>query len=311
MSAPSLGQAWPELQFEHIQPTLSTLHHWLQIVGKIRLRTMPWQNHSWHTALYVSPHGYSTGSIPCDHRVFRIDFDFERHRLAIQCTGQEDTGFALEPMTVADFYQKLFDRLEGIGIHVDIHAAPNEVDPAIPFAENTQDKSYDPTAANNLWQAMLKANHVFHRFRSAFVGKSSPVHLFWGAFDLAVTRFSGNDAPLHPGGMPNMPLEVMQEAYSKEVSSAGFWPGSPDFPFPAFYAYAYPSTPAFGQQPVKPAEAFWSADMGEFFLKYEDVQRAEDPEQTLLDFLQTTYEAAANTSGWDRAQLELNPPQHV
>ena len=272
---------------------------------------MPWQNHSWHTALYVSPHGYTTGSIPCDHRVFRIDFDFERHRLVIQCTGQEDTGFALEPMTVADFYQNLFDRLEGIGIHVDIHAAPNEVDPAIPFAENTQDKSYDPTAANGLWQAMLKANHVFHRFRSEFVGKCSPVHLFWGAFDLAVTRFSGNDAPLHPGGMPNMPLEVMQEAYSKEVSSAGFWPGSPDFPFPAFYAYAYPSAPEFGQQPVKPESAFWSADMGEFFLKYEDVQRAEDPEQTLLDFLQTTYEAAANTSGWDRAQLELNPPQHV
>ncbi|MEO1450278.1 MAG: DUF5996 family protein [Bacteroidota bacterium] len=210
----------------------------------------------------------------------------------------------MKPRTVADFYAELFEKLANLGIEITIHGSPNEMEPAIPFAENVVNKSYDPAAAHALWQAMLKANGVFNQFRSEFVGKCSPVHLFWGAFDLAVTRFSGNPAPLHQGGMPNMPLEVMQEAYSQEVSSAGFWPGSKDFPFPAFYAYAYPSDPGFGEQKVLPKEAFYSAEMGEFFLKYEDVQQADNPEQMLHDFLQSTYEAAANTSNWDREKLE-------
>ena len=296
--------AWPKLDFSEIQDTLETLHQWIQIVGKIRLRTMPWQNHSWHVALYVNPHGYSTYGIPYKGRVFQIDFDFEQHKLLVACTHEETASMDLRPVTVADFYTELFQMLEDLGIRVNIHGRPNEMEPAIPFGENTVHKTYDPQAAHALWQAMLNANHVFHAFRSAFIGKCSPVHLFWGGFDLAVTRFSGKDAPLHPGGMPNMPLEVMQEAYSKEVCSAGFWPGSKDFPFPAFYAYAYPSAPDFGTQKIEPPEAFYSDQMGEYFLKYEDVQKSDDPEGMLYSFLQSTYEAAAHTSGWERDKLE-------
>ena len=296
--------SWPVLNFNEIKDTMETLHQWIQIVGKIRLRTMPWQNHSWHTALYISAHGYSTYGIPYLGRIFQIDFDFERHKLFIHFTGEETRSMELRPMTVADFYTELFQKLGQIGINVKIHGSPNEMEPAIPFRENVINKSYDPQAAKVLWEVMVKANQVFNDFRSAFVGKCSPVHLFWGAFDLAVTRFSGNPAPLHPGGMPNMPLEVMQEAYSKEVSSAGFWPGSADFPTPVFYAYAYPRAPEFGKQKVLPQEAFYSEEMGEYFLKYEDVQRSEQPEKMLGAFLQTTYEAAANTSNWDRKELE-------
>jgi hypothetical protein len=295
---------WPVLNFSEIQDTLETLHQWLQIVGKIRLRTMPWQNHSWHTALYLSAHGFTTQAIPYKGQVFAIDFDFKQHKVSIHSSNAETMTMELKPRTVADFYQELFQKLDSIGVDVKIHASPNEMDPAIPFAENETNNSYDPKAAHAIWQAMLKANGVFNQFRSEFIGKCSPVHLFWGAFDLAVTRFSGNDAPLHPGGMPNMPLNVMQEAYSQEVSSAGFWPGSKDSPMPAFYAYAYPSDSRFGDQKVLPEEAFYSKEMGEFFLKYEDVQQAENPEQMLFEFLQTTYEAAVNISDWNKTKLE-------
>lgn len=295
---------WPVLNFTEMQGTIETLHQWLQIVGKIRLRTMPWQNHSWHTALYISPNGFSTYGIPYQGQVFQIEFDFKQHKLIIQSSAEEAVSIDLRPMTVADFYAELFEKLSNLGIEVKIHASPNEVDPAIPFSQNTVNKSYDPQAAFAIWMAMLKTNQVFNRFRSDFIGKASPVHLFWGGFDLAVTRFSGNPAPLHPGGVPNMSLEVMQEAYSQEVSSAGFWIGSKDFPHPAFYAYAYPSDASFGEQAVLPNEAFYSKEMGEFFLKYEDVQKSSTPEETLYSFLQSTYEAAANTSNWDRAKLE-------
>jgi hypothetical protein len=297
-------QNWPVLNFAEMQDTIETLHQWIQIVGKIRLRTMPWQNHSWHTALYVTPSGYSTHGIPYQGQIFQIDFDFKKHKLLIQCSNAETITIDLKPKTVANFYKELFEKLSGLGIEIKIHSKPNEIDPAIPFSENTVNKSYDPIAANALWQAMLKANGVFNEFRSDFIGKASPVHLFWGAFDLAVTRFSGNAAPLHQGGMPNMSLEVMQEAYSQEVSSAGFWPGSKDAPLPVFYAYAYPSGASFGEQKVLPKEAFYSPEMGEFFLKYEDVQNSENPEKTLHDFLRTTYEAATNISEWDRPKLE-------
>lgn len=295
---------WPVLKFPEMQETLETLHQWIQIVGKIRLRTMPWQNHSWHTALYVTPTGYSTNAIPYNGRTFQLDFNFKQHKLFIQCSDTETLSMDLAPRTVADFYEELFEKLSSIGMDVKIHSSPNEMDPAIPFAENVGNKSYDPKAANALWQAMLKVNGVFHEFRTQFIGKTSPVHLFWGAFDLAITRFSGNTAPLHQGGVPNMPLSVMQEAYSQEVSSAGFWPGSKDSPMPVFYAYSYPSGKSFGTQKVAPEEAFYSPEMGEFFLKYEDVQKAKNPEKTLYDFLQTTYEAAVNTADWDRNKLE-------
>ncbi|MEL6256860.1 MAG: DUF5996 family protein [Bacteroidota bacterium] len=304
MKSNKLISEWPVLDYAKLQDTLETLHQWLQIVGKIRLKTMPWQNHSWHTALYITSKGYSTHGIPFEGRIFQIDFDFKEHKLNISCSNAGEVSMDLRPMTVADFYKELFEKLGSLGIDVKIYPRPNEMEPSIPFAENTTNKSYDPDQANALWKAMLKANEVFNQFRSEFVGKASPVHLFWGAFDLAVTRFSGNPAPLHPGGMPNMSLEVMQEAYSQEVSSAGFWPGSKDFPFPAFYAYAYPSDSAFGEQKVLPEEAFYSSEMGEFFLKYEDVQKATKPGKMLYDFLQSTYEAAAKTSGWDRKKLE-------
>ena len=295
---------WPVLNFAEMQDTIETLHQWIQIVGKIRLKTMPWQNHSWHTTLYITPSGYSTNAISYEGRIFQIDFDFKKHQLLIQCSNAETLSMNLKPRTVANFYEELFEKLDSIGISVSIYAKPNEIDPAIPFSENVINKSYDPYAANALWRAMIKVNAVFNEFRSEFIGKASPVHLFWGAFDLAVTRFSGNAAPLHQGGMPNMPLEVMQEAYSQEVCSAGFWPGSRDFPVPVFYAYAYPGDESFGKQNVLPQEAFYSSEMGEFLLKYEDVQHVENPEKKLFEFLRTTYIAAANTSQWDRNKLE-------
>lgn len=298
------ANGWPELQFAEMQPSLETLHQWLQIVGKVRLNTMPWQNHSWHTALYITATGFSTHSIPYQGRHFQIDFNFKEHQLIIECSDAEAIIMNLMPMTVADFYAGLFERLSSVGIDIQIHASPNEMDPAIPFAENTVNKSYDPVAVNTIWQAMQRVNEIFNRFRSEFVGKASPVHLFWGAFDLAVSRFSGNDAPLHPGGVPHMPLPVMQEAYSQEVSSAGFWLGSKDFPQAIFYAYVYPAKPAFSEQVVLPPEAYYSADLGEFILNYTDVQQAEDPEKKLWDFLQTTYRAAADTANWNREKLE-------
>ena len=295
---------WPVLNFAEMQDTLETLHQWIQIVGKIRLKTMPWQNHSWHTTLYITSKGYSTHAISFQGRIFQIDFNFKKHKLLIQCSNAETVTMDLQPRTVANFYNELFEKLSSIGIAVSIYAKPNEMEPAIPFAENVINKSYNPDVANALWRAMVKVNAVFNEFRSDFIGKASPVHLFWGAFDLTVTRFSGNPAPLHPGGMPNMPLEVMQEAYSQEVCSAGFWPGSKDFPTPVFYAYAYPSDPSFGEQKILPKEAFYSPEMGEFLLKYEDVQNSENPEKTLREFLSTTYIAAAKTSQWDRTKLE-------
>ncbi len=300
------NQNWPQLSFSEIQETLETLHQWIQIVGKIRLKTMPWQNHSWHVALYVSTKGFATNPIPYQGRIFQIDFDFKKHKLYVECSNAGKEEMDLYPRTVADFYHELFEKLDVLGIDVKIHGRPNEMEPAIPFSENTINKAYDKNAAHAIWKSMLKANEVFNKFRSDFVGKVSPVHLFWGAFDLAVTRFSGDDAPLHQGEMPNMPADVMQEAYSKEVSSAGFWLGSKDFPFPAFYAYAYPSPEAFGKQEVQPAEAFWSDEMGEFFLKYEDVQQASNPDAVLMSFLQSTYEASVKTAQWDRAKLERN-----
>ena len=299
-----MSHAWPALDFATIQPTLETLHQWIQIVGKIRLRTMPWQNHSWHTSLYVTPRGFSTNSIPFGDRTFSIDFDFVAHQLEIRCTGEQAETIGLRSRTVADFYQELFDKLHAKGLEISIHSSPNEIEPAIPFKDNTINKTYDPEAASAIWAAMLSADRVFNRFRSGFIGKCSPVHLFWGAFDLAVTRFSGRNAPLHSGGMPNMPLDVMQEAYSQEVSSAGFWMGSNDFPKAVFYAYAYPIHDGFSTHPVKPDAAYYSEEMGEYFLDYDSVRNAENPEELLMEFLQTTYDAAAESGDWNRSDLE-------
>jgi hypothetical protein len=301
----TIEKPWPELDYASWSDTLDTLHQWLQIVGKIRLRAMPWQNHSWHTSLYISPTGFTTQAIPYQGGLFQIDFDFVAHELHIQTTLGKGIVMKLYPRSVADFYKELFFQLDSIGLDIEIYARPNELPEAIPFAENEHHKHYDAAAVTNFWKAMVKVNNVFSHFRGKFIGKCSPVHLFWGAFDLAVTRFSGRPAPLHPGGMPNMPLEVMQEAYSQEVSSAGFWPGSKDFPQAVFYAYCYPTPEAFSRQNILPEQAFFSEEMGEFFLAYDVVQKSDDPEGMLMDFLQSTYEAAANTGNWDRDNLEI------
>ncbi len=297
---------WPILKFDDLKDTLTTVQLWTQIVGKIRLIKSPWLNHSWHVTLYVSPTGLTTGSIPYENGVFKIDFDFIKHQLLIACSNGYYEQLELYPRTVASFYQELFEKLKVMGIEATIYAKPNEVEPAIPFAQDEVHFEYDKDQINKYWQALVKIDAIFSRFRARFSGKCSPVHLFWGGFDLAVTRFSGRRAPLHPGGMPNMPLVVMQEAYSHEVSSCGFWGGSVDFPFPVFYAYCYPTPEAFGNQPVKPNEAFYSKDMGEFLLKYNDVINTDDPQNYLLEFLQATYEAAANTGNWDRHNLECD-----
>lgn len=297
---------WPDLAFDNWKDTLATVHLWTQIVGKIRLRRMPWLNHSWHVTLYVSANGLTTGSIPYNKGLFQIDFDFIHHVLHIITSAGGVTRVELYPRTVASFYRELFEKLNGVDIDACIYAAPNEIDPAIPFEEDETHRSYDAERMHDFYLALINIHNVFTRFRAKFTGKCSPVHFFWGAFDLAVTRFSGRPAPVHPGGAPNMPVYVMQEAYSHEVSSCGFWPGSEQFPHPVFYAYCYPAPAEFSQQPVKPHEAFYSAEMGEFMLLYEVVQRSDDPEGVLLQFLQTTYEAAANTGRWDRRELECD-----
>lgn len=297
---------WPILKFEELKDTIATVQLWTQIVGKIRLVKTPWLNHSWHVTLYVSPSGLTTGSIPYGNGLFQIDFDFIKHRLLITCSNGYQEQVGLYPRSVASFYAALFEKLALMGIEAKIFAKPNELEPAIPFEQDETHFQYDKEQVNKYWQALVKIDAVFTRFRARFSGKCSPVHLFWGGFDLAVTRFSGRRAPKHPGGVPNMPLAVMQEAYSHEVSSCGFWAGSPDFPFPVFYAYCYPTPATFGGQLVKPETAFYSNEMGEFLLKYEDVINSNDPETYLLDFLQSTYEAAASTGNWDRANLECD-----
>ena len=299
-----LMSPWPSLHYSDSQDTLATVHLWTQMVGKVRLRQTPWVNHSWHVTLYVSSRGLTTGSIPYEQGLFTLEFDFLDHQLFLTTSTDQQHAISLADGTIADFYRQLQTMLRTAGIAVDIHTRPNELDPATPFEEDHQDRSYQPNQAHAMWQAFVRIHNVFTQFRAGFIGKVSPVHLFWGAFDLAVTRFSGREAPPHPGGMPNIPLEVMREAYSHEVSSAGFWPGNPDFPEAAFYSYCYPTPELFKEQPVEPSAAYFHQDLGEFVLPYAAVQRADNPEATLMRFLQTTYAAAANTGEWDRAALE-------
>ena len=300
----SCESPWPDLDYQSWSDTLKTIHMWSQIVGKIRMVNMPWQNHSWHSTLYITPRGITTGSIPYKNGIYAIEFDFKNHQLMISSSFEKTLYIDLYPRSVADFYKELLKQLNSIGIEVDIYAAPNEVEVSIPFEKNEQDHSYDKQKIADFWQIAINTNNIFNQFRSRFIGKCSPVHLFWGAFDIAVTRFSGRKAPLHQGEMPNMPKEVMQEAYSQEVSSCGFWPGSDQAPQPVYYSYCYPTPENFGKQQVSPEEAFYSDEMQEFFLPYEAVKTAENPEVKLLSFLQSTYEAAANTGNWDRESLE-------
>jgi hypothetical protein len=293
---------WPALNLEDWQDTCATLHLWTQVVGKIRLVQTPWINHSWHVPLYLTTRGLTTSNIPYGDRVFQIDFDFLNHHLWIGTDTGQSQIIELRPRTVANFYQAVMAALEVLEMPIRIHTLPNEVTEPIPFAADTTHASYDPEAAQRFWRVLLQSDRVFKEFRSHFCGKVSPVHFFWGSFDLAVTRFSGRTAPEHPGGVPNLPDDVAKEAYNQEVSSAGFWPGT-GLGYPAFYSYAYPAPEGFQDAPVQPDAAFFHQDLGEFVLPYDAVRTAADPDQALLSFLQSTYDAAADLAQWDKAAL--------
>lgn len=298
------GATWPSLDLHEWVATRDTLHMWLQIIGKVRLALSPPINHSWHATLYVTSRGLTTSPIPHGDREFQIDLDFIDHRLSVSANDGRIGGFALEPQTVANFYQRLMDELSRLDLGVRIVARPNEIADAIPFAEDNLHKDYDADAVHRFWQILVQTERVMLQFRARFIGKCSPIHLFWGAMDLAVTRFSGRIAPPHPGGIPNLPDRVTREAYSHEVSSCGFWAGTPPIDYPAFYAYAYPAPAGFAEARVRPEGAFYSNEFGEFVLPYARVRESSAPDETLLEFLQSTYEAAADLAQWDRAALE-------
>ena len=295
---------WPALPLDAWRDTFATLHLWTQIVGKIRMVQGPPQNHTWHSTLYVTSRGLTTSPIPHAGRTFQIDFDFLRHRLEVQASDGASGGFPLEPQSVASFYAKVRQQLDGLGLAVRIRPVPNEVADPIPFDRDETHASYDAEHAHRFWQVLVQADRVLKIFRSRFIGKCSPVHYFWGAPDLAVTRFSGRVAPVHPGGIPNLPDTITRDAYSHEVSSCGFWPGGGAIDYPAFYAYAYPAPAGFAEASVLPGDAFYSHDYREFILPYDVVRTSPTPDATLLAFFQSTYEAAANLGRWDRDALE-------
>jgi hypothetical protein len=297
-------EAWPSLPLDAWKETYATLHLWTQIVGKIRLVQNAWVNHSWHVTLYVTSRGLTTGPVPHGNRTFNIDFDFVDHLLTVQSSDGRSGRMPLHPQSVAKFYASLMLEMAKLDLHVDIHRLPNEIPDPIAFDEDETHHAYDPEYANRFWRILVQVDRVFRIFRAPFSGKCSPVHFFWGAADLAVTRFSGRRAPKHPGGIPHLPDWVTQEAYCEEVSSCGFWPGGGPIPYPAFYSYAYPEPVNFATASVQPAEAFYSNDLHEFILPYEIVRQSQSPDDTLLQFLQTTYAAAADLANWDRASLE-------
>jgi hypothetical protein len=295
---------WPGLAYAAWRDTAMTLQLWTQIIGKIRLSQTPWLNHSWHVPLYVSARGLSTSLIPCGPRSFEIEFDFNRHQLDIAVTRGKGRQVELRPRTVADFYAEVVSALAELGIPVSINEYPCEIADAIRFPLDRDHAAYDARYANRFWRALVQIEHVFQTFRSGFVGKCSPVHFFWGSFDLAVTRFSGRTAPPYKGTTPGVASEVMREAYSHEVSSAGFWPGGNGADDASFYSYAYPTPDGFRDSPIQPAGAYFGEELGMFLLPYEVVQTSDDPDRSLLAFLQSSYEAAANSAQWDRASLE-------
>jgi hypothetical protein len=297
-------EIWPTLPFAEWKETAATLHMWTQIVGKIRLALTPWINHSWHVTLYVTARGLTTSPMAHDSRSFEIEFDFIQHALLIRCSDGAERKIALRSMSVAEFYQLLMSALGDMALMTTISIVPNEVEDATPFPQDRKHSTYDPEYANRFWRVLLRTDRVFKDFRSRFIGKCSPVHFFWGSFDLAVTRFSGRTAPTHPGGVPHLPNAVAQEAYSHEVSSCGFWPGNEAMPQPVFYSYAYPTPEGFAEAKVEPSAASWNATLREFVLPYEEMRTAASPDETLMSFLQSTYEAAATLAKWDRSALE-------
>jgi hypothetical protein len=295
---------WPALPFAPWRDTYATLHMWTQIVGKTRLALAPMQNHWWQVPLYVTPRGLTTSAIPYGERSFAVDFDFIDHRLVVEASDGASRALALKPRPVAEFYAEYRELLGALGLAVKIRPVPVEVETAIPFAGDREHASYDPDAAQRHWRILVQADRVLKRFRGRFLGKASPVHFFWGAFDLAATRFSGRRAPRHGGSVPNCPDWVMVEAYSHECASCGFWPGGGAIVEPAFYAYAYPEPPGYAERAVRPEGARWSAEMREFILPYDAVRNAASPDDALLEFFQSTYDAASDLARWDRAALD-------
>ena len=307
--APS--EVWPPLPFEEWKETCGTLHMWTQVVGKIRLTLSPWTNHSWHVTLYLTARGLTTSPIPHRAHSFEMAFDFIDHQLRIERSDGAQGTVELKPRSVADFYRAVMEVLEELDLGVSINTSPNEVEDPIPFEKDETHRSYDAKYANRFWRVLLQTDRVFKEFRSRFCGKCSPVHFFWGSFDLAVTRFSGRSAPPHPGGVPHLPDSVAREAYSQEVSSLGFWPGNAAAPTPIFYSYAYPEPPGFADAKVRPAAASYNGKLHEFILPYDVVQTAESPDNVLLEFAQSTYDAASTLANWDRAALEeVKPSLH-
>jgi hypothetical protein len=294
---------WPDLPYPLWRDTAATLQLWTQIVGKVRLTLTPWVNHSWQVPLYVTARGLGTSPIPVGVEILEIEFDFIDHRLVVRTSRGETRTLPLKPQTVADFHRGVVDLLNGFGIAVVLNEMPNEVANPIRFSQDRTHAAYAAAAAHDFWRALVQADRVFKLFRSGFLGKASPVHFFWGSFDLAVTRFSGRRAPLHPGGVPGLPDAVTREAYSHEVSSAGFWPGNDAFPQAAFYSYAYPEPAGFRDRLVTKC-AYFDMTLGEFILPYNTVRAAAEPDALLLDFLSISYAAAADAGGWDRAALD-------
>jgi hypothetical protein len=304
MMASSNHESWPDLPYNAWSDTRDTLHLWTQVVGKIRLALTPWLNHSWHVPFYLTARGLTTSPIYYGHRSLEIVFDFHEHMLDFMTSDGDRRRMTLEPRTVADFYESVMALLTEIGVAVEITELPCEIPDAIAFSRDRTHAAYDAEYAKRFWRVLIQVDRVFKQFRTGFVGKSSPVHFFWGSFDLAVTRFSGRRAPPHPGGVPGLADTVMREAYSREVSSAGFWPGGSGFDQAAFYSYAYPEPSGFRTSSVEPSAAFFGEALGEFLLPYDAVRTASDPDSMLLAFLNTTYAAAARSGKWDRVALE-------
>ena len=299
--------SWPELSEARDGPTIAALHLYCQIIGKAAVALLPWRNHGWHVTLRVHPRGLRTEPLYGPSGPFELGLDLVDHQFTF-ADGGIVKRLPLRPMSVAQFYREVVECLRSAGHEVRIHGTPNELDPAVPFAQDLGPRAYDAGSARRLLGALLDADRVFRHFRSGCLGKSSPVHFFWGSFDLAVTRFSGHPAPLHPGGIPNLPDDVTREAYSHEVSSAGFWPGGAGGGGdPFFYSYAYPAPQGFGASEVEPGEARFDEALGEFILPYQAVRSAADPDSALLDFLASTYRAAADLARWDRPALECEP----
>ncbi|WNG85586.1 DUF5996 family protein [Mycobacterium sp. ITM-2016-00317] len=304
MTLSSAGGGWPSLRVDDWEPTRRSLHMWTQIVGKVRLAHAPPLNHWWQAPLYVSPRGLTTSPIPVDARLLDMEFDFLDHTLAVRVSDGGSGHVDLRDSSVAKFHDETMALLDRLDVPTRITKRPNEVDPAVPFAED-QHTGYDPAAANAFWQQLVQADRVVGQFRSRFTGKVSPVHFFWGSFDLACSRFSGRPAPPHPGGAPNCADWVMVEAYSHELSSCGFWPGGGEEG--AFYSYAYPEPDGFADFAGRPEGVFYHPELRQFLLPYETARAAEDPDQCVLDFLEFSYGAAADLADWDRAALETDP----